>query len=117
MEPNLPPPSPGQATKRCASCGDQMWPRAGEGPARFARRVCCSRRCALARPPKAGTVEARAQLTEALRRVPDQVVNGSAQRAQTYLDAYRGAQRAMRRGAGQETCRWWVEQLQKVSNG
>ena len=94
-----------------------MWPRAGEGPARFASRVCCSRRCALAKPATPAKVAARARLAEALRTVPDRVAQGPRRMVLAYLQAHVDASRALQRGAGKDTCDYWAKRLEEIAHG
>lgn len=97
--------------KTCAICGKVLLLRRGEGPARYARRVCCSRRCALKRGHTERSIMAREALQRALAVVPRQVVNGSIQQTQQWLQAHAEATKALHRRAGYHLCTSWLREL------
>lgn len=100
--------------KACKVCGARIWPSKGEGPARYARRVVCSRRCALKLPRTIHSVTARGLLNAELRTPPPGWDRWSVQRTRDWMDAARHADRALQRGAGAKLCAKWLARLQEI---
>jgi hypothetical protein len=106
----------GAPALRCKACGASIWPSRGEGPARYSRRIVCSRRCALKLPRKPSHWQDRARLTEYATRAPAGVGQWPVQRVRAWVAAAEGAQRALKRGAGAIACAAWIAKLQEIEH-
>jgi hypothetical protein len=106
------------AFRRCAICGHSIRPAGySMDTARYAKRVCCSRRCALKMPPRPETIAARSALhAELTKRVPDAINAAGVVATRAWINEPRRSLRWVK-WAGADACRRRLELLQKAARG
>jgi hypothetical protein len=103
----------------CAYCEQVIPARPGEGPARRAKRKCCSRACGAAwaryRLMSAPQhVDARERLAALCSKVPPSVRDGGVMKTRAWVAAVQACSGALRRGSA-ETCERLAEMVREAA--